>query len=252
MTLKRSNDRKVANLSRRNSKGKYDPVIKNAFGLPAGRNYSCPGATSVCESVCYAGAIERQYTNVIKAMIHNFDLLKDADLRTMINLLDTMINEFEADCHKRGADKAFRIHWDGDYFSRTYASAWRQVILRHPDVQFWAYTRSFTPACNVVDILADIPNLALYLSVDAANAKWSHHVVAEYPSVMVAALADTMNDAALVIQDIRENDKPGAKCPELIKALPLIDERGGACFTCQLCPQGKADIRFAITKAGRV
>ena len=46
--LKRSNDRKVANAVSKNGK---TPTIANTFGLPAGKDFSCPGATSVCESV---------------------------------------------------------------------------------------------------------------------------------------------------------------------------------------------------------
>jgi hypothetical protein len=46
--LKRSNDRKVANAVSPNGK---TPTIANTFGLPAGKDFSCPGATSICESV---------------------------------------------------------------------------------------------------------------------------------------------------------------------------------------------------------
>ena len=59
--LKRSFDRKVANAVSKNGK---QAAIANTFGLPAGKNYSCPNATSVCESVCYAGRLERVYPAV--------------------------------------------------------------------------------------------------------------------------------------------------------------------------------------------
>ena len=61
MKLKRSNDRKVANLVTKNGK---QAAIANTFGLPAGKNYSCPGATSICESVCYAGKLEKLFKGV--------------------------------------------------------------------------------------------------------------------------------------------------------------------------------------------
>jgi len=54
MKLKRSNDRKVANAVSPNGK---TPTIANTFGLPAGKAFSCPGATSICESVCYAVSV---------------------------------------------------------------------------------------------------------------------------------------------------------------------------------------------------
>ena len=249
MTLKRSNDRKTANLSNRAGK---QPLIANAFGLPAGRAYSCPGATSVCESVCYAGKLEKVFPSMRALLEHNWQILSNADYGTMVRELNAMIGDFVADCEKRGAEKAFRIHWDGDFFSREYASAWANVVRRNPDVTFWVYTRSFTNSLNVIDLIADIPNLSVYLSVDVANEEWADVIIAEYPSVMVASLSDTMDNAAKVIERVRGNNRPGAKCPELIGAIPLIDLKGGACFTCQLCPKGKADIRFASSKAGRV
>lgn len=248
MTLKRSNDRKVTNLASPNGK---TPRIANAFGLPAGKEFSCPGATSICESVCYAGKLEKVYKGVRNVLTHNFDALESVTYAGKVTLIHTMISEFVADCVKRNAEQHFRIHWDGDFYSREYASAWAQVIRLFPNVTFWVYTRSFTPGTNVIDLIAGIPNLAVYLSVDSENQEWANTIIEEYPNVMVAALSDTMNEAGEVIKGIRGDNKPGAKCPELIKAIPLISEKGGACFVCQLCPQGKADIRFAFTNEGR-
>ena len=249
MTLKRSNDRKTANLATPNGK---QPKIANAFGLPAGQAYSCPGATTVCESVCYAGKLEKIFPSMRALLEHNWQILSTADYGTMVRELSAMIADFVADCDKRGADKAFRIHWDGDFFSREYASAWANVVRRFPDVTFWVYTRSFTNRLNVIDLIADIPNLSVYLSVDRDNEEWAREIIAEYPTIKIAALSDTMDNAAEVITDIRGGIRPGAKCPELIGAIPLIDVKGGACFSCQLCPKGKADIRFASSNAGRV
>jgi len=246
--LKRSHDRKVTNST--NANGTQSNVA-NAFGLPAGIDYSCPGMTSICGGVCYAGRIEKAYKPVMANMLHNWNLLKDADYATTVSLLSDMISAFRADSVKRNAPLAFRIHWDGDFFSRTYASAWARVIRDNSDIQFWVYTRSFTPALNVTDIIAGIPNLSVYLSVDHENAYWAKQIVAELPSIGIAALSDTMDNAANVVTDIRGTNRPGAKCPELIGAIPLISLKGSACIRCGLCPFGTADIRFASSKAGR-
>jgi len=93
--LLRSKDRKVANAVTPNGK---QASIANTFGLPAGKAYSCPGATSVCESVCYAGKLEKVFPTVKKNLLHNWSLLKDADSDTMVSLLDEMIKEFIVDC----------------------------------------------------------------------------------------------------------------------------------------------------------
>jgi len=249
MSLRRSNDRKTANIA--NKSGKL-PLIANAFGLPAGNEYSCGGMTSICGKVCYANKLEKLFPSMRALLLSNWEQLRNADIFTMISLIMAMILEFSQECDKRGAPKQFRIHWDGDFFSVAYARAWAFVIRAFPDVQFWVYTRSFTPDINVIEHLVNIPNLALYLSVDHDNEHWAREIIAEYPNVMVAALSDTMDNSAEVITELRGTNKPGAKCPELIGALPLITVNGGACFSCQLCPQGKADIRFASSKAGRV
>ena len=66
-TLKRSTDRKVAN----SLTAKGNARIANSFGLPAGKAYSCPNATSVCESVCYAGKLEKIYKGTRENLLHN-------------------------------------------------------------------------------------------------------------------------------------------------------------------------------------
>ena len=98
MKLKRSNDRKVANLVTKNGK---QAAIANTFGLPAGKNFSCPGATSICESVCYAGKLEKLFKGVKTNLLHNWELLRNADNDTMVHLLDEMIADFVADCNKK-------------------------------------------------------------------------------------------------------------------------------------------------------
>lgn len=238
--LYRSSDRKVQASSR----------VRNAFGLPAGKAYSCPGATSICDGVCYAGKIEKQYKAVFTRLNDNLELLRSLDIDGMTNALRIMLWQFVAECDKKGVEKAFRIHWDGDFFSRGYAIAWANVVREFPEVTFWVYTRSFVPGANVVPLIAGIPNLTVYLSVDSENEEFAADILAEFPDVLPAVLADTMDNAAPI--NVELTGKPGAKCPELIKAIPLVNENGvGACIACGLCPKGKAPIRFASKKAGR-
>jgi len=238
MKLKRSNDRKVANAVSPNGK---TPTIANTFGLPAGKAYSCPGATSVCESVCYAGKLEKIYKGVRENLLHNWELLKDADHDTMEALLTDMINDFRNDCEKRNAKMLFRIHWDGDFFNDTYAFAWKHVILNNPDIQFWVYTRVKSAAV----ILKDIPNLSLYYSTDSENKEIGVGLKADH-GIRLAYLAKNF---AMGQADMKEMiGKPGAKCPENAKRIPLISKEGSACVSCSLCVYSKADIVFSATK----
>ena len=236
--LKRSKDRKVTNAVSRNGK---TPTIANTFGLPAGKQYSCPGATSICESVCYAGKLEKIYKGVKAVLLHNWELLRNADGATMVSLLDEMIVEFKKDCDKRNADKLFRIHWDGDFFSETYSYAWKNVIEKHPDIQFWVYTRVASAAV----ILKGIPNLSLYYSTDNENKEIARELKSTH-SIRLAYLAKTFAIAEDVMKDL--TGKVGAKCPENAKQIPLISTNGSACVSCGLCVFNKADIRFSASK----
>lgn len=238
LKLKRSNDRKVANLVTKNGK---QAAIANTFGLPAGKAYSCPGATSVCESVCYAGKLEKVFPTVKKNLLHNWELLKDADGLTMVMLLTDMIDEFIADCEKKDAPKLFRIHWDGDFFNDVYTNAWKVIINNNPEIQFWVYTRVKSAAL----ILKDIPNLSLYYSTDSENKSVGIGLKTEH-GVRLAYLAKNF---ALGQADMKELlGKPGAKCPENNKQIPLISTAGSACVSCSLCVYSKADIVFSATK----
>jgi hypothetical protein len=236
--LLRSKDRKVANAVTPNGK---QASIANTFGLPAGKAYSCPGATSVCESVCYAGKLEKVFPTVKKNLLHNWELVKNADGETMVRLLNEMIIDFKADCVKRNAPMQFRIHWDGDFFNDTYTYAWKVIIDKHQDIQFWVYTRVKSAAL----ILKDIPNLSLYYSTDSENKAIGIGLKNDH-GVSLAYLAKNF---LIGQEDMKKlTGKPGAKCPENKKAIPLISQKGSACATCKLCIYEKSDIVFSATK----
>jgi hypothetical protein len=238
MPLLRSKDRKVTNAVSPNGK---TPTIANTFGLPAGKSYSCPGATSVCESVCYAGKLEKVFPTVKKNLLHNWELLKDADSNTMVSLLSEMIDEFIKDCDKRNAQKLFRIHWDGDFFNDTYTNAWKTVILNNPSIQFWVYTRVKSAAL----ILKDTANLSLYYSTDSENVKIGVDLKINN-GIRLAYLAKNF---AVGQADMKEMiGKVGAKCPENNKQIPLISTKGSACVSCSLCVYSKSDIVFSSSK----
>ena len=236
--LKRSNDRKVANLVTKSGK---QAAIANTFGLPAGKEFSCPGATSICETICYAGKLEKLFKGVKANLLHNWNLLKDADHDTMELLLTQMIMEFKSDCDKKSAPKLFRIHWDGDFFNDDYAFAWKHVILNHPDIQFWVYTRVKSAAL----ILKDIENLSLYYSTDDENISIATELKQDN-GIRLAYLGKTFAATESKMKEL--TGKVGAKCPENNKSIPLISTNGSACVSCSLCVYGKADIRFSASK----
>ena len=236
--LLRSKDRKVTNAVSPNGK---TATIANTFGLPAGKAYSCPGATSICESVCYAGKLEKLFKGVKTNLLHNWELLRNADYETMVTLLNEMIVDFKKDCAKKNAPLLFRIHWDGDFFNDTYAYAWKQVIMDHSTIQFWVYTRVESAAL----MLKDIPNLSLYYSTDSENKAIGIGLKTEH-GIRLAYLAKNFELGQADMKAL--TSKPGAKCPENAKRIPLISNAGSACVSCGLCVYSKADIVFSATK----
>jgi hypothetical protein len=236
--LIRSKDRKVTNAVSPNGK---TPTIANTFGLPAGKAFSCPGATSVCEKMCYAGKLEKVYKGVRNILVTNYEQLVNATLDEMIFLLDEMIIDFKKDCDKRNAEKLFRIHWDGDFFNETYAQAWRVVIFKHDDVQFWVYTRS----AFAIPHLIDLANLALYFSTDDDNWQTGSDLKQKY-GIKLAYLAQ--NFAMGKERMLSITPKSAIPCPENNKKLPLISEKGSACVTCSQCVFARNDILFSASK----
>jgi hypothetical protein len=249
--LTRSTDRKVTNAIRVGKNGTTVSAIgANSFGLPSGTAFSCPGATSFCEKICYAGKLEKVYKGVRNILVNNWNLLKDATMPEMVGILSTMIGEFVAETDAliaKGKDASFdfRIHWDGDFFSRDYAKAWAIVIRQFSGVRFWVYTRSFAGPVNVIDILAGIDNLTVYLSADNVNVDDANRVAAQYPGVLIATVADTFAEARETITDNARKTYP---CPENGKRIPLISAKGSACIACGICPAGRGDVLFSVKK----
>jgi hypothetical protein len=191
--------------------------------------------------VCYAGRLENLFPGVKKNLLHNWNLVKDADHDTIEAMLMEMIADFKKDCDKRNAPKLFRIHWDGDFFNDTYTFAWKHVILNHPDIQFWVYTRVRSAAL----MLKDIDNLSLYYSTDDENKE----IGIELKNNEGIRLAYLAKNFAIGQADMKAlTNKPGAKCPENKKVIPLISSAGSACVSCGLCVYSKADIVFSATK----
>lgn len=228
MKLKRSNDRKVANSLTDTGNSR----LKNTFGLPAGRDYSCPGATRICSKICYAGRLEKAYPAVMSNLLHNWELLREADHDTMEELLMEMIADFKKECDKWKAPKLFRIHWDGDFFSPEYAFAWKHVVLNNPDVKFWAYTR----VEGAIRMLKDMDNLTIYYSGDLANLETAKQLASE--GFKIAMLGETFDLAKASLGE------RAAICPEQRKQVALT----GACVACKVCITGSVNVAFSITK----
>lgn len=235
-TLKITKDRKTANLVTPNGK---QASIANAFSLPAGREYACPDATDYCEVICYAGKLEKIFKGFRANVMHNFEALQNLSVDDMVALISESVTAFERTCDRRNAPKLFRIHADGDFFSTEYAQAWSIVIAKFTNVQFWVYTRVAYAA--VMLHKANHDNLALYFSSDPKNIAIATMLKRVY-GILIAHVDETFEQGKSAIE------WRAVKCPENSGALPLISEKGSACFVCGLCINGRNDVLFSRTK----
>lgn len=237
-TLAVSKDRKVANAVTPNGK---QAAISNTFGLANGKAFSCVDATPYCEKICYAGKLENLFKGVGAQMLSNFEILSSATYEEMVEMLDKVISDFETASDKRGAEKIYRIHWDGDFFSLDYLSAWVTVIANHPEVHFWVYTR----VPNAAISMTFLSNVSVYFSADPDNEDMAKWLWDEF-GIRPAAVHDTFADSQAMVKRI--TGKVGAKCPEQTGQIPLISTNGSACASCRLCVDGKANISFSRSK----
>lgn len=240
-SLHRSFDRKVTTLAT----GGKSPKAKigNSFGLPSGLEFSCPGATPDCLKVCYAGKLEKIFSGTRNLLMYNWALVKDAGITDTVVMIDAMLKEFSDECDKYGAEKLFRIHWDGDFFSMNYTEAWATVILHRSDIQFWTYTRNPEAAWFLHSFKFD--NLSLYFSADEYNQDTAASL--SFAGIKLAVMADTFDAGRELSKQISGYN--GIRCPEQTGQVPLITANGkGACAECRLCIDGDHAIRFSVTK----
>lgn len=129
----------------------YGPnEIVYEFNLPSG--HSCPGALACKVKVdrksgkfmndsvgfrCYAAMAER-FPSARESRWKNFDYVKSGGIPVIP--LDA---------------KKVRIHASGDFFSQAYFDMWLELCRNHPDIEFWAYTKSINFLVNRLDV---IPN----------------------------------------------------------------------------------------------
>jgi len=234
MELKRTADRKVTNSVTKSGNVR----IANSFSLPAG--ISCPGMTKYCDSICYAGKLEKMYPNFMGTVMHNYNLLSGLRGPDMVVLLDAMVADFVRESNKVSAPNIFRIHADGDFFSMEYTAAWIQVMHKYDNVQFWVYTR--VPE-SAIAISLGVRNCAVYFSADKDNVLTALKLWEEF-GIKIAMVADTFSEAKALMPIGAKS----VRCPENNKSIPLISEQGSACKRCGLCVFERNNVLFSKTK----
>ena len=122
---------------------------------------TCGGLSAACagpDGKCYVLKIYKRRPNVLKAHQNNY-----------VGILEALDNGEELELPTKVKDgDVFRLHVAGDFFDSAYVYAWMRLMINNPNIQFFAYTRSWRMAEMVAPLheLAALPNMTLLLSVD--------------------------------------------------------------------------------------
>jgi len=172
-----------------------DIVLGNAkigaisqFSLPAGQNFrgaSCPGATELCESLCYA-----------KKSLFLFH-----EHKYFINWAYVLLfpERFIKIWSGAALSGVVRAHVGGDYFSPDYVRIWSDITRQREEIRFYAYTRSWQDGRGNVrkeflkplQELSELPNMRLVLSCDRQTGIPPANLI---PASIRAWLAETDQD----------------------------------------------------------
>jgi hypothetical protein len=106
---------------------------------------TCPGASDECERICYA----KRIGGVVRDLY-----VTNSDTDDVPELPD--------EC------QVLRLHVSGDFNSAAYVEKWIARLTARPDVQCWAYTRSWrVPSLlPALERLRALPNVQLFASMD--------------------------------------------------------------------------------------
>ena len=119
-----------------------------------------------------------------------------------------------------------RIHESGDFFSVGYIRMWARVIASFPEVQFYAYTRSWRVETfrNELQQAAELSNFHLWGSTDSET----------------GPAPGGWRDAYMMPKGTQRAERY-ATCPEQTGTQP-------DCSTCTLCWVAKPEARLAFIK----
>lgn len=186
-----------------------------AFSLPAGPEFSCPGATDACKD-CYAKKGRHVFKTVHGAFAQNWKTIKSYEARNNIYglahyLADSIPNNREI----------FRIHESGDFHSQFMVNVWTEVVRMRRELLFWAYTRSFHLDYSK---LVRQPNFRLWASCDRYNEKEARKFSKRYKK----------SNVKLAYGPWKHNEQTPSNsfvCPATNGKLNVT----GACEKCMLC-----------------
>lgn len=139
------------------------------WNLPA--MLTCPGATAMCMSACYARSAEI-WPTVRRSRLDNLLFTRRADFVDLVCAALYEITHTKAGKLRKpfiGKQIVFRVHESGDFYNVAYMRAWIEIARRNPDITFFAYTKSFDVLATCINEIPDnfIIRASIWADTDA-------------------------------------------------------------------------------------
>lgn len=145
-------------------------IGKNVF------QWSMTTETCVCKCKdCYGEKGCYCFPSVKKTLAMNTDIATSH--------LEFFKNAIMAQCATFKDGTEIRIHVVGDFFSKAYVNAWREIIAMYPNLVFWTYTKT-----KYVNAFDDLPNANIVKSLVNGKLNFGKcaHVLALYDELTKA------------------------------------------------------------------
>jgi len=209
-----------------------------SFNLPVFT--ACPGASLVCQEVCYARRGRFYCDNVQRALQRNRELADSPEL------VGGLIAQGRQNYVRIG-----RIHASGDFYREAYVAKWRRIVRKCRTTTWYGYTRSWTVPDLLPGLLALAaePNMFLWFSTDRSMPE-----PPRVPGVRIAWLATSDYDHPAYDVDLvfRDSKKKPMKRMSGYPVCPYeqrIDRKVTmSCTRCRICFRGLKPARKTAGK----
>lgn len=239
------------------SKTRFYSGNKNTFGLlpgPLEQGGTCPAATcgkGGCIGIeegrklpsCYVYRTISYRPAVGGVLKQNTDLLNSCEGFARQRILRREFARFADAWETRrrtvgdvGREPWYRIHWSGDCPNIAYAVDLAEAMKAfNGRIKFWGYSR----ALFTIPIMATVPNVTWYLSMDPVNKEECTKFLKEFfPEAIRRDSVERCNISYAVMSDafpINPELKSMVPCPSDSGKVPHAE----ACRQCRLCLSGK-------------
>lgn len=211
---------------------KLGPLI-HGWAIIAGREWSCPGESTLCRSRCYAKRGFFNMPNVRRSHVRNFEFSESP-----------IFADWMASAIAAKFVRAMRIHVSGDFYDVGYVRKWIEIVHRSPNQIFFAYTRSWRIEDMLPELikLGALPNMQLWWSIDRETgpAPLVRGIRRAYMAIDDSDADCTPDDCDLVFRDhpltIMKKANGIQVCPVENGVTTQVKI---TCSTCRICWSGK-------------